>query len=66
LLQHLILSAPCGFAGQKTKQFRGHRCLFGNSHSFIFGGLIRADCTSLIDLLADKELALSVGSAANG
>lgn len=33
---------------------------------FIFGGLIRADCTSLIDLLADKELALSVGSAANG
>jgi len=31
-----------------------------------FGGLIRADCTSLIDLLADKELALSVGSAANG
>jgi len=30
-LLYLVFSAPCGFAGQKMKHFRGHRCLFGNT-----------------------------------
>jgi len=30
-LVNLIFSALCGFAGQKMKHFRGHRCLFGNT-----------------------------------